>query len=278
MKYLTTLAVACLPFLLSAAHSTPPGFLEGSPPEAQRMAAREGKLYFIFFAADWCMPSQWMEEQTFRDETLAAFLEKNYLALRADVDLPEGKSLKERYAVRILPSVLVFSARGQLLGSHEGAIGPEALQEQLKAYPIPDNRRQFAGGKDILDSPRPVFALSRPALIPDAAAGTPAAALSARPSRPALFSTAASPSRPSVPPSQFTIQVGVFSSYSNAVRHCAALEDSVKLRTEISPCQLNGQNRYKVFLGLFGSQEEAEGCLERVRRNGIDGFVKIAGH
>ncbi|MCO6486969.1 MAG: thioredoxin family protein [Phaeodactylibacter sp.] len=266
MKYLTTLAVACLPFLLSAAHGTPPGFLEGSPPEAQRMAAREGKLYFIFFAADWCMPSQWMEKQTFRDETLAAFLEKNYLALRADVDLPEGKSLKERYAVRILPSVLVFNARGQLLGSHEGAMGPEALQEQLRAYPIPDNRRQAAGEKDILDSPRPVFALSRPALIPDAAAGTPAATPTAR------------LSRPSAPPSQFTIQVGVFSSYSNAVRHCAALEDNVKLRTEIAPCQLNGQNRYKVFLGLFGSQEEAEDCLERVRRNGIDGFVKIVGH
>lgn len=273
MKYLTTLAAACLPFLLSAAHGTPPGFLEGSPPEAQRMAAREGKLYFIFFAADWCMPSQWMEEQTFRDETLAAFLEKNYLALRADVDLPEGKSLKERYAVRILPSVLVFNARGQLLGSHKGAMGPEALQEQLRAYPIPDNRRQPAGGKDILDSPRLVFALSRPALIPDAAPPP-----SARPSRPALFSTTASPSRPSAPPSQFTIQVGVFSSYSNAVRHCAALEGSVKLRTEISPCQFNGQNRYKVFLGQFGSQEEAEGCLERVRRNGIDGFVKIVEH
>lgn len=265
MKYLATLAALCLPFLLAANPSPPFRFLDGNLPEVRQMAARQGKLYFIHFAAGWCMPSQWMEEHTFRDEALSAFLEKNFLALRADVDLPEGQALKEQYGVHILPSILVFSAQGQLLGRHEGAVEPEVLLEQMQVYNRSASRAGIAGEEDILPSPRPVLAISRPALMPEGA-GLPAQA--------SFHSYADNNRRPAHRP-VFTLQVGVFSSYDNAIRHCAALEKQVNYQAEIAPCRLGGQSLYKVFLGRFDNQMEAAAHLEELRSKRIEGFVKI---
>ena len=271
MKNLTTLILVCLPFTFFASSSSNIHFLEGNLSEVLQMAVREGKLYFSHFAADWCLPCQWMERHTFTDEPLSAFLEKNFLALRADVDRPEGQALKGQYRVNILPSILVFSSQGQLLGRHEGAMEPEALLEELKAYDRPANRIRAtlaAMEEYILSSPQPIFSISRPALIPDELAGAPAAgqAHSYSPPAPAIQQT---------PTVYFTIQVGVFSSYDNAVRHCSTLETKVSQKTEIALCQLKGQGLYKIFLGHFERQEEAASCLKALRKSNIDGFVKI---
>lgn len=271
MKLLAPLALVCLPLYLFAHPSTPVHFIEGNLAQVQQLAAREGKLYFIHFAADWCMTSQWMEEHAFTDASLSAYLEEHYLALRADVDLPEGRALKGQYEVSILPSILVFSSRGQLLGRHEGAMEPEELLAHLKRY----SRPALASGaleENILSSPRPVFALSRPALIPDVQA-RPVALPPSRPAvsiPPAGYSTPPQPLQP-----KFTIQVGVFSSYSNAVRFCAALEAKAAHRVEVAPFQLNGQSMYKVLLGQFERQEAAAACLEGLRAQKVEGFVKI---
>ncbi|MCB0596282.1 MAG: thioredoxin family protein [Lewinellaceae bacterium] len=271
MKYLTALGIILLPLTFFAYPNPPVHFLEGNLAEVRQMAAREGKLYFIHFAADWCMPCQWMEQHTFRDTSLAIFLERNFFALRADVDRQDGQALKKQYGVRILPSLLVFSAQGQLLGRHEGAMEPEALLAQLKAYRLPGTAPKEEG---ILSSPKPTFALSRPALIPDVEAAAPAAVRLSRPSSAPAYNPA-SPAGRMQGGVCFTIQVGVFSSYNNAIRHCAALEAKVGHRTEIAPGSFDGQSQYKVFLGQFARQQEAEACLQGLRSKNIDGFVKI---
>ena len=274
MKYLTTLILVCLPFTFFASSSSNMPFLEGNLSEVRQMAAREGKLYIIHFAADWCMPCQWMERHTFTDEPLSAFLEKNFLALRADVDRPEGQALKGQYRVNILPSILVFSAQGQLLGRHEGAMEPETLLEQLKAYHLPANRiraTQMAREENILSSPQPAFSISRPALIPDELA-RPAKVNHA--TQPQLYSTV-TPVGAQTPTAYFTIQAGVFSFYYNAVRCCATLETRVDQKAEIAPCQLKGEGLYKIFLGHFDREDEAAAFLASLRKNNIDGFVKI---
>lgn len=278
MKYLATLAALCLPFLLCANPSPPLQFLDGNLPEVRQMAAREGKLYFIHFAAGWCMASQWMEKHAFTDKPLSDFLEGNYLALRADIDRPEGQALKEQYAVHILPTILVFSSQGQLIGRHEGAVEPEVLLDVLKGYDRPANRIQAALAaqeEEVLSSPRAVLSISRPALIPDV--GRPVTGAHLTPPRPVRPAAAPAPgySRPPAPTALFTIQAGVFSSYDNAIRFCSSLEAKVAGKAEIAPCQLNGQALYKVFLGRFDNQMEAAAHLRELRNKQIDGFVKI---
>lgn len=266
MKYLSILAVVLLPLELLSASPPAIHFLEDGLPEVQRQAAREGKLYFLHFSADWSASCQWMEQYTFTDETLAAYVGQAYLALRVDVGSPEGRRLQEQYRVGILPSLLVFSSRGQLLGRLEGAMEAGVLLEQLQAYRRPSLSASLAGaapGEDILPSPRPVFIISRPALFPDVPAGPelPAAPPASHTGR--------------QQPAYFTIQVGVYASYSNAVRQCSSLEQKLGARAEIVPAPENGQNLYKIFLGRFEQQEEATAYLSNLRRDKIEGFVKL---
>ncbi|KAA3624233.1 MAG: DUF255 domain-containing protein, partial [Bacteroidetes bacterium] len=66
-------------------------FVDAALSEVREMAAKEGKLYFAHFSADWCMPCQWMEQNTFKDPKLAFFANKNYLAAKLDIDHSEGQ-------------------------------------------------------------------------------------------------------------------------------------------------------------------------------------------
>ena len=284
MKNLPPLVVALmlLPFTAVGSSLPPVQFLDNDLPEVRQMAAREGKLYLIHFTADWVMPCQWMESHTFTDGPLSDYLNENYLALRADIDNPKGQALKKQFEVNILPSILVFSSQGQLLGRHEGAMEPEVLLEELKAYDRPANRIRaalVALDENILASPQPILRISRPALIPDEVA-QPVVSAAERPDLPANPTRAEATPVPGQSPSAaqrsfFTIQVGVFSSYDNAIRQCSTMESQLGEKTEIAPFQLNGQGLYKVFLGRFDSQEKAAAFLNGLREKNIDGFVKI---
>lgn len=256
--------ITLLPFALMGSHPPPVQFMKGALPELRQQAATEGKLYFIHVAAGWCMPCQWMEQHTFADEALSSYAQEHFLAFRADVDHPEGREIKTQYQVNILPSILVFSSRGQLLGRHEGALEPEALLEQLKRYARPAQAILASSETNILDSPQASLVLSRPALLPDEAAGPPRMQTTVPESYSGRQQAA-----------YFTIQLGVFSSYGNAVRQCSILEKKLNARTEIAAGQGESQGQYKIFLGRFEEQAAAADYLHSLRKDNIDGFVKL---
>ncbi|HQU59086.1 MAG: thioredoxin family protein [Phaeodactylibacter sp.] len=277
MKNLTFLAALLLPLSL---FSTPPQnviFIDASLPEARQQAAREGKLLFIHFAAGWCMPCQWMEQNTFTDPILASYLEDTYIALRADVDEASGYALQKQFKVKVLPTILTFNTRGQLLGRHEGAMEAEALLEQLHAYDQSENRMPSSSEPEeagLLSSPRPILQLSRPALLPDVPAARPASLpFPTTTSAPAVATSYASRQQHTF----FAIQAGLFSSYENAVRESAKLEKSTKGPVRLAPDSSSGQTIYRIFLGQFGQREDARIYLKELEARGIDGFIKEIG-
>ncbi len=258
------------PFLMASTTPVAVHFDEGTVADIQGRAGKEGKLYFLHFAADWCMPCQWMEKNVFTEERLAAYIKEAYLALRVNIDEEEGQQLKEQYQVTLLPSLLVFSSRGQLLGRLEGAVEAEALYEALKQYDRPGHRSPLnlaTTSEEILPSPKPILHLSRPALVPDAGQAA------ARPVLAAGSTTSGSFPYPSNPKEEayYTLQLGVFSSYDNAVRRCAALERELGVSTKLNPVNRGGRAFYKVFLGRFDSYEQASQYLGHL---GQEGFVK----
>ena len=115
-------------------------FFQGSFTSAKLKASQEGRLFFLDFTASWCTPCRWMEETTFTDPTLAAYVKENYVALQVDIDDFDGFALKQEYNIQILPSLLVFNSRGELLGQYEESLSPSRMIEILKQYDQPQNR------------------------------------------------------------------------------------------------------------------------------------------
>lgn len=108
--------------------------------EAKTKAGQEGKLIFIDFYADWCMPCQWMDNTTFKDEEVANILSQHYVSLKANIDEESGYDLKNAYDIKYLPTMLIFNSEGRLLDRVEQSLTPKKLVALLTKYNEPENK------------------------------------------------------------------------------------------------------------------------------------------
>ena len=151
-----------VPFLLSASGpSTGIDFFDGTYQAAKNKAATEGKLFFMDFTARWCTPCKWMEETTFTDPTLAAYVKDNYVALQVDIDDFDGFNLKQEFGINILPSLLIFNSRGDFLEQYEESLSPSRMLAILKKHDIPYNRT--AGNNQPVATTQPIMEVVQPA-------------------------------------------------------------------------------------------------------------------
>lgn len=84
----------------------PPIFTTLSFEEAQKQAAKEGKLLVVDSMADWCPPCKQMDKTTWVDEKTIAYFKDNAIAFQFDVDKDEklARSLK----IEAMPTMIVF--------------------------------------------------------------------------------------------------------------------------------------------------------------------------
>ncbi len=138
----TTFALLGASTLHSFAASTPKvKFVTGTTFTAVKERAKaENKLIFIDFYASWCAPCELMDETTFNDDRLAAYIDDNYIAYKVDVEDFEGYSLKQQFNVKALPTFLVFSADGVKLARYEESMGAMRFLQELKKYDTNKNK------------------------------------------------------------------------------------------------------------------------------------------
>lgn len=238
-------------------------------------------MYFVHFTARWCMPCRWMEENTFADPELAAYVQANYLAVRMDIDEPYGLKCKEDYDVKLLPTLLVFNTRGELLSRREASMDASQLLELLRRYrqvePAAPSASAFAISPPQVafsQSPAP-GSLSRPPLLPDTQdRAEPVVWASPSKHTAPVADTEPAPREVGQP---FTIQTGVFGDYQNAINEVNRLESL--LRRPVSLTAFNPPNSkptYRITIGSFSSRQTAESYLQYLRSKGVTGFVKLA--
>lgn len=121
---------------------------------AKQLAANEGKLYLVDFTAKWCMPCQWMEETTFADDRVVNYMKENYVAVKIDIDDFDGFAYKQLYGIKVLPSILIFNSKGELLEQYTGSHAPSGLLKILKEHDQPQNRIK-AGNSNLAATTQP---------------------------------------------------------------------------------------------------------------------------
>lgn len=278
MKKQVILFLLLLPMLQVVAN--PPTekilFIDGHLSQVEQLAATEGKLYLVHFTAQWCMPCQWMEKNTFNNADVAQFANDNYLAVRIDIDQPEGQTHKQEFTVTNLPTILIFNSKGQLKDRWETSLDAEQLLQILRKHNIPENRQSNGLAviqTEILDSPRPVFASVLSPPQPDFIATAHQNATYA--SYHASITPQSIPTPVPTPLEEnFGIQVGVFSSYNNAVGEVMRLEQKINQPVHLASGTYEGRQIFKVIVGRFSNRTLALAYLSQLRRHSINGIIR----
>ncbi|WP_160714141.1 thioredoxin family protein [Chitinophaga solisilvae] len=105
---------------------------------------KQNKHIFIDCYATWCLPCKGMDNVTFRDSAVKNFMDKNFIAVKVQVDSTnldaeevvrwrkEAAIIKSRYNVNVVPTFLVFNANGELVHKGQGGFDPASFMQLLQ--------------------------------------------------------------------------------------------------------------------------------------------------
>ncbi len=258
-------------------------FISRPLPAVQDMAARQGKLFFVHFTAQWCMPCRWMEENTFSDPALSSYVDQHYIAVKMDIDEAYGLNCKEEYGVQLLPTILVFNAKGELLGRRESSVEAGPLLDMLQMHRLKEPA-VIAYGSAVPSAPSyPQAPSARPDQIAPGLVTRPALTAGEAPmTKPIIMPSTSHGSAPveTVQPQRqtaalpYTVQTGVFGDYNNALNEVSRQESLLRRPVTLTAVPQDGKTAYKITVGSFSNRQNAEDYLHYLLSRSISGFVR----
>ena len=90
----------------------------------------ENKKIFLHFYAQWCSACRIMDNKTFRDPSVIAYLNENFIPIKVDTDREQETS--QLFRVRFLPDNWFIAEDGKPIGHRSGYITPDQLKGILK--------------------------------------------------------------------------------------------------------------------------------------------------
>lgn len=92
--------------------------------------ADENKKGFIHFYTDWCTYCKLMNQKTFSDDAVIAFLNENFVSIRVDAE--EQRDVAKKYGVSKFPNSGFIDADQSEIGQRPGFIPPDILLKMLE--------------------------------------------------------------------------------------------------------------------------------------------------
>lgn len=102
-------------------------------------ARQEKKLVLLDLEAVWCHWCHVMDQKTYSDPELAAFLKEHFICVKVDQD--SRPDLSNRYEDYGWPATIIFASNGEELAKHSGYIELDEMLELVKALvknPVPE--------------------------------------------------------------------------------------------------------------------------------------------
>lgn len=299
------LLVALLPIIAVALIAFDPSgavtrvqFVKTDWDSAKRQAVREGKLFFVDFDASYCATCRNMDETTYMDVRLSEYIGTNVVAHRVDVQDFDGVMWSQTYEVEALPTMLVFDSKGKLVQRLVGYKSANDLLKVLGEVRTKEQAAPFTATNVGMQNETPMNTTTTTTTVntqpnttttttnnssvvitdkttPQPIAnntGLPSVTGSEAASGLGLFEVAARRQESK----GFAVQVGVFSSFENALTRADELRQQfTQQRTLLHADKAaNGQTIYKLLLGVFPTRRDATNFSVIMRQKKIEGVVK----
>ncbi len=95
-------------------------FFEGTYQEAIELAEKEEKLVFVDAYTTWCGPCKKMAAHTFTDESVGAYFNNNFIAMKIDMEKPMGREFGSKYPVSAYPTLFFLDGKGEIVKKSTG--------------------------------------------------------------------------------------------------------------------------------------------------------------
>lgn len=102
-------------------------FENGTYDDIVTKAKITGKPVFIDVYGDYCTNCQYMEDNVFSNKNVAEIYNKNFINYKINAGKSENSSLKNKYEILFLPTLLFLSPEGELIKKHISRCSPEEL-------------------------------------------------------------------------------------------------------------------------------------------------------
>jgi thiol:disulfide interchange protein len=105
-------------------------FVDLAYEQALERARADDRVVLLDFTASWCPPCKAMEADTWPDPGVKAWIEREAVALKVDVDR-EGR-LAGQMGVSAVPTIVFLDSGGRELGRFSGYRDPEAFLREAE--------------------------------------------------------------------------------------------------------------------------------------------------
>jgi len=226
-------------------------FHNGSFESGLSKASTEGKLFFVEFYADWCTPCKWMDKTTFTNTEVVDLMNSNYVALKLDIETDDGSALKNKYSVRMLPTIMIFNAEGDMVERIEKTLSPESMISLLSFHETQSTR----------------IAVTYPFnTSPNKAADSNDSDLND------LYAKYLSHERRKT---NYKLQIANYTDYAEAFKKVNELSQTFMEPIIVINDYVDNMTLYKVMMGEFQSMEEAKGFRHILERDfGINSIIR----
>jgi thiol-disulfide isomerase/thioredoxin len=130
--------------------------------EGLEEALTSGKPIYVDLYATWCGPCKEMDRITFRDDTVRRLLTDSYIPVRIDIDTRQfDDTLKARWSLRAVPTSMIVSASGSILGRRVGYQPPASFAAWLSDSAL----IAYAGWMSFEDARRRSREIQKPMLV-----------------------------------------------------------------------------------------------------------------
>lgn len=90
----------------------------------------ENKKIYLHFYANWCGACRIMENKTFKDPDVVAYINQNFIPIKVNTDREQNTS--RLFRIRALPDNWFIAEDGRPIGHRPGYIRPDQMKNMLK--------------------------------------------------------------------------------------------------------------------------------------------------